>query len=366
MKTRLLFLSIILLIISRGHLNAETISVVNGDDLQAKVDSASAGDILVISAGQYLQTVKIDKKLTLIGPGYFKLQGGTAYINSIWLDVGSDGSMLTGLVVSGNLNIASSNNLVSRNKIDGTLYLGYTNINYATSNNKVVQNYFGSQNASIPGIKVGNSAIVIQTNYQISNNVVMNSIGFTHSMYSTGLVVNNIFDPDSTNIGNSAGQYISVSGGISSVSFYNNIFKGGFCHSTTTTGSTIFSTSNPLYHPLNFKYNIIDTVYAGYTIPVDNLVTTERIFAGYPTIINGMNNADARILLDPTGPAVGFGRSYPYSGSDPTTDAGVFGGSLPYVLSGIPVGPQVYEMVVPPLAATNSTITVKVKARSNN
>lgn len=370
MKTRLLLLFLNLFSVSSF---AAVISVVNGDNLQTKINNATAGDVLVVGPGSYNANsdIILTKKLTILGPGYFKTEG-TAYIYQLKCNGGSEGSYISGLEVQYDAFIAANNVTFIRNLVNRSVYLGYNGSSFNTSNSRILQNYImGQNNNGNASIFVGYSTSNIQSNFTISNNICLTNIFFYMHNSSTGTISNNVFDPDSTNLGTSGnGTYIGIQpgGGISNVSFYNNIFKGGFLHTTSSDAYTIFSSNSgyPDTHPLNFKYNIYDILPSGYTIPADNLLTTAKIFGGYPTNTLGLNNADGRAILAPGSPAANYGRKAPYASNSPVTDAGVFGGDQPYVLSGIPVGPQIYSMSVPPLAAANSVIPVTVKAKTNN
>jgi hypothetical protein len=284
----------------------------------------------------------------------------------MYLVGGSSGSYISGMDILNEFYIGSSNNTVTRNKIFSQFIMGYDyNSGYvSTINNKITHNYLGTyNNSSYPSINVGFSSGFIQNNYLIANNICLTKLRFDHDNASSGLVINNVFDIDSTNTGGSgAGEVFAMTGGINNVSFYNNVFKGGFPNTTIY----MFNPINPLYHPYAFKYNIIDKLTSGITLPSDNLVTTAKIFGGYPTNTTGLNNADGRAVLSPGSPATNYGRKAPYASNSPVTDAGALGGDKPYVLSGIPVGPQIYSMSVPTLAAANSVIPVTVKAKTNN
>lgn len=365
MKTKILLLSFLILsAVLKSH--AAVISVVNGDNLQTKITNATAGDVLIVGVGNYTgSTININKKLTILGPGYFR-SAGSAQVTNMNLATGSSGSYIAGMDILNDFYVGSSNNTITRNKIFFQFYMGYDfNVGtVGTQNNKITQNYLGTTNSSnYPSINVGFSSGVIQNNYLIANNICLTKLRFDHDNASSGLVINNVFDIDSTNTGGSgAGEVFAMTGGINNVSFYNNVFKGGFPNST----SYIFNPTNPLYHPYAFKYNIVDKLTSGITLPSDNLVSTAKIFGGYPTNTHGLNNADGRAVLSPGSPATNYGRKAPYASNSPITDAGPFGGDQPYVLSGIPVGPQIYSMSVPTLAAANSVIPVTVKAKTNN
>jgi hypothetical protein len=365
MKTKVLLLSLLMLSVCLIG-QAAVISVVNGDNLQTKITNATAGDVLVVGVGNYTAgSISINKKLTILGPGFFRTSG-SAQVTNMYLVGGSSGSYISGMDVLNDFYIGSSNNTITRNKIHFQFILGYDNNSgtVSTINNKITQNYLGTTNSSsYASINVGFTSAIIQNNYLISNNICLTKLKFDHANASSGLVINNIFDIDSTNTsGSGAGEVFAITGGINNVSFYNNIFKGGFPNTT----SYMFNPSNPDFHPYEFKYNIIDRLTSGITLPAYNLVSTAKIFGGYPTNTFGLNNADGRGVLSPGSPATNFGRKAPYASNSPITDAGAFGGDQPYVLSGIPVGPQIYSLSVPSLAAANSVIPVTVKAKTNN
>ncbi|MCA0366087.1 MAG: hypothetical protein LCH67_18765 [Bacteroidetes bacterium] len=357
MKTRFLLLFLSFFSISTY---GAVISVVNGDNLQTKITNAVAGDVLIVGPGTY-NPIVVNKKLTILGPGYFKNSGGNAVISGN-IDISSTGagSYVSGLYCT-SVTISASDVTFVRNLVTYQMHVGY---GISTSNVKVIQNYLCANNLT----SNDNNLLIIgtgnlQTNYLIQNNIVMTKINFNHPNGSTGLVINNTFDPDSSNSVSSSfwNDVYRVSGGdINGVSFYNNIFKGKFPFSTQGMFTSAANT------PLNFKWNIVDVITDSITLPSDNLISTAKIFGGYPTNTIGLNNADGRAILAPGSPAANYGRKAPYASNSPVTDAGAFGGDQPYVLSGIPVGPQIYSMSVPPLAAANSVIPVTVKAKTNN
>jgi hypothetical protein len=48
------------------------------------------------------------------------------------------------------------------------------------------------------------------------------------------------------------------------------------------------------------------------------------------------------------------------------TDAGAFGGDEPYILSGIPSIPSIYQLTVPANVPQGGTLNVQIKAKTNN
>lgn len=349
MKTRFLLLSFLMLsasLLSR----AAVISVVNGDNLQTKITNATAGDVLVVGPGNYA-AVTISKKLTLLGPGYFR-PGEGATVDGVTFDANGSGSYFSGFEVTGAFQISGNNITAKRNKVTNIFYVGY---GASLSNVIAIENY------CLGTVNIGSSSSYQLSNFRFANNICLSNVSFDTGSTSSGFVVNNTFRPDSSTA--SANIYITYGDGIQNVSFYNNIFTTGFGTSST---SRMFHDASRV--PLNFKWNIVGPGTTVIPIPVDNLTNQNwsPLYAGYPTNVTGLNNADGRTLLKALSPAINYGRKAPYGTSDTVTNVGAFGGDQPYILSGIPVGPSIYSMNVPSLAAANSVIPVTIKAKTNN
>ena len=85
-------------------------------------------------------------------------------------------------------------------------------------------------------------------------------------------------------------------------------------------------------------------------------VDMSTVFAGYPT--QGNHSTDGRWQLLEGGPASGAGEG--------GIDCGMFGGSLPYVLSGLPAIPRIYEAIIPTAGSTASGLPVIIRVKSQN
>lgn len=353
------------------NVSAAIVPVVSGDNLQTKINAATAGDILIVGPGIYSGNISFNKKLTFFGPGYQRSSGGDAVLTGSWFwsQTGSDGSYISGFVMQSFL-MTSNNVTFIRNKVGNSIYLGSDGTSgYNTTGNKILQNYLCTDNVGVADdnyVRIGTSGSFAQTNYLFKNNIVMTKIIFAHTNGSTGIFENNVFDPDSSNYSSPANYnnaYRVFNGGIQGISFYNNIFKGKFPNANIAADG-MFGTA--LNTPLNFKRNIVDVLTNSVVLPPDNLVSTAQLFGGYPVNITGLNNGDGRVILKPLSPAINYGRAAPYGNGDTPIDAGAFGGAQPYVLNGIPIGPYIYSMSVPPLAAAGSVIPVTIKAKTNN
>lgn len=356
---------LLLILCSFGLLTkAQTVKYLSsGADLQAEVDAGVAGDTFILGAGSYSGNIALTKKVTLIGPGYFNSSGpsGEAIIlGSFSINAGSENSLITGLSIDDNVFIAASDIIFKRNKVSSTyFYVGRTSTltNQLTLNNfEIKENYITSTG--------GHYWYGVLTNFLFQNNIVtgdMNCAGFNNS--STGSFINNVFGAGSISGQGNQFNLPSNSSGLG-IEFINNIFA----QTQLTNSNNIFGSNN--YVPNVFKYNVMLNTAASYTsvtVPVNNSYGNDlnTIFAGFPANAAGLG-FDEQYILSPSSPAKNYGREAPYALSEPTTDAGVFGNVNPYVISGIPVGPYIYQLSVPDVAATNSVVPVTIKAKSNN
>jgi hypothetical protein len=166
MKTKILLLSFLIVsAVLTSH--AAVISVVNGDNLQTKITNATAGDVLVVGPGNYA-AVTISKKLTLLGPGYFR-PGGAATVAGVTFDANSAGSYFSGFEFTGTCQINGSNITAKRNKM---AYLFYIGNGASFSNIVVVENYCLSQ------VTIGSSSSYQMSNFRFANNICLSNINF--------------------------------------------------------------------------------------------------------------------------------------------------------------------------------------------
>lgn len=304
--------------------------------LAAAVAAAAEGDIIYLypSSTSY-GSATINKKLTIIGPGYYVQQNPSLQINTyvsngvvdnLTFAAGSNGSLVTGvdiniIVMNGQANIA-----ITRCKIRVNCTLDNTNnilfegcyfdwvgnstypytINANSNNNGLIirNNIFGSVKNS------GWQEVVIQANCTA---IVENNVFRYYNYFFNSIVRNNIFLYNVTNaIQNNSGN-----------SYLNNILVGN----QPGLGST----------------NII-------------AVPEASICEGYPT--QGSRSFDDRYMLKTGSPAIGAGIG--------GIDCGVFSGPNPYKLSGIPFVPLIYQVNAPTTGNAATGINVNVKIRANN
>jgi hypothetical protein len=285
--------------------------------LQEANDNASNGDTIYVegSATTYAGA-DISKSLTIIGPGFFlsendstQANGLEANIGSISLNAGSAGSVITGIKVS-TVYIYVDNIVVSR------CHVSSINFNSNIDNILVLQNYVSNIHRSAGNI----------TNGIISNNIVGGSINIS-STSGPLQVINNVL---------LGAGYISVTNS----SIANNILSHTAGQIYEHTGNTI--TNNLLARDgTNANGNQYNVVMANVFVDFNGNL-------GYST--------DGKWQLKAGSPAIGAGVS--------GVDCGVFGGTTPYVLSGLPAVPRIYEAIIAGTAYSDKGLQCIIKVKS--
>ncbi len=305
--------------------------------LQTAVDSVNAGDVLMLqgSATSY-GTVTINKRVTIIGPGYFLGQNpGTntqasvveAEIGSTTIRPAGEGTIISGCYISGYFSVQANSLAITRNRIR------YINFQASTNNTLILQNYIysqaGTQTAGI--ITNSTSPYYTNTNVFISNNLL--SYGIYLRSDGNATICNNT---------------IGISSTSSSVSVYNSDIYSNIIRGATND----FAQSNSVYN--NVFTQTIPSDSTNYGVGNIWSANWDNLFLGLPAT----NSTDGQWQLSSGSPALGAGVG--------GTDCGAFGGSDPYRLSGIPAVPNIYELTVPSTGTINGGIEISVKVKANN
>lgn len=287
------------------------------------MNAASAGDTIYIEASPTTyNSFTLNKKLVIIGPGYFLDQNtglqahpNTANVSSIAFDNTASGSQIYGLTVSGTPTNGADDITISRCNI-----VGLTSNNSNTYSNWIISQCYFSGNFSI------SSSI---ENWQIINNI------FTSGFFS----------PNGMNL-----------------LIRNNTFQG-----VAVTATNAYFTNNLLLD--NSTVNNVTSSVLKYNMATGNILPTGPTFPGNQnniakaTIILGAGSSDGRYQLNAGSPAIGAGETV----SGVTPDIGAFGTAVPYRLSGIPPIPTIYALTVPnSIPSTSTNMTITVSTRSNN
>jgi hypothetical protein len=292
---------------------------------QSAHDGASSGDTLLFEGStQSYGNISINKKLVIIGPGYFLGQNpqtqanfSTALIPSVTFTTGSSGSVMTGIDITYQGVINESGIIFKRNYVHSSYGLS---VSANRSNIVITQNYMEHTSNTYSVFYINsNCSNIILTNNIILNNGTNSSVGMDPSASST--ITNNVFK----------GNLV-----LNNCNFANNIFISGN-HSGTN----------------NFVQNSICNLGQ---FPAGNgnqdSVTISSVFVG----LTG-NSTDGQYKLASGSPAIGAGSS--------GEDCGAYGGVDPYILSGMPAVPAIFYFSAPGTGSSSQGLPVSIKVKSH-
>jgi hypothetical protein len=292
-------------------------------NLQDANDGASTGTgdtIYVEGSVTAYAGADISKKLVIIGPGFFLNKNDSTQANSldakftgnINFNTGSAGSVITGIAGGGGnyIYIKVDNVVVTRCNV-GNIYSSAD-----VKNILISQNYVYSINSSSGKI----------TDAVISNNIVTGYITFGTD--DGPLQVTN-----------------NVVTGYSAISVYNSTIANNIiCYSS---GQITVNTGN------NIINNILAVAGTNANGNKYNVGMTS-VFVDYSGSLG--KSDDAKWALKAGSPAIGAGVS--------GVDCGVFGGVTPYVLSGVPNLPHIYEAAIAGTAYSGIGLSCTIKIKS--
>jgi hypothetical protein len=280
------------------HVNNNANTLYDFTTLQAAHDAAAVqpGDTLYLygSPNGY-GSLTATKKLYIIGPGYFLTENTdrqvvpySASAVTITLNAGSEYSVITGMTVS-KMVVNASHQTIKRNLITGSSTV-ICQINSA-SDIIVLQNFIRTTNSYSSGLNITGTA---STGILVSNNIIEASAS---SSYSINTEPNLMLTYANNTL------YGTVN--ISRSDFYNNILRYGSFYGDN---SSVFN-------------NIGSSSQFGSTNGNQANVSMSNVFAS-------SGSTDAYYMLRIGSPAIAAGLN--------GEDCGAYGGSLPYVLSGMP------------------------------
>ena len=318
----------IMLLCTFGVTNSQHLIRVNNNEnadadytnLQDANDNAMDGDTLYVEGSPTAyDMVQLSKKLTIIGPGYFlnenemtQANGVSANVNNIYFNPGSTGSIIMGLVTS-DIYVAVNDLILVRCRIQD-IY-----INSICDNILILQNY-------INNIQTLNSGII--TNSIISNNLLNGIVLYSSS--GSLQITNNVL----------IGSYWDHNISCYNASISDNIISYTTGYISTNTGNAI-----------NNNILATDGTNANgnqYNVVMANVFVDFNGTQGY--------SSDGKWQLKVGSPAIGAGLN--------GVDCGAFGGVSPYILSGIPALPHIYEANIPGTAYSDSGLSCTIKVKS--
>ncbi len=280
--------------------------------LQAAYNAATNGDTIYLEGSAYnYGTIDSYKRLVIIGTGYFLNENPETQANinpssvtTINFYTGSSGSKITGLSITSSLYLSDAN---LQDFVFVRNFLNSVNSSYVASNFLFEQNY-----------------IPYGINGQYENSTIRNNyIGYAtvNSINNTLAIYNNV---------------MTISTSLTMALCYNNIVIGYANFTNCTLFNNICSeTQAPAGNGNQLN------------VDMDNVFVCYTTCTGYAT--------DARYHLKVGSPAIAAGSS--------GEDCGMFGGSNPYLLSGLPAIPAIYNFNY---NFNNATINVDMKVKSHN
>lgn len=306
-----------------GNTNADFVT------LQAAHDGVASNDTLyVIGSGLNYGSLTMTKPLTIIGPGFFLAENpqtqanpASAKVGAVIVDPGAAGTFISGMEFTGLNNVNTNNVTLKRNlfrRNDANDYLITTGGN--VTNFTLTQCYVLNKAAAGHAVQIGGT----NSNILITNNMLESNAGSDFALNcnasSTVEVVNNIFLGKVT---------------LDESILDNNVTRGGTVTATQSTPRNNIGTSTQFPAGNGNQQNV--------------LLTDIFLLTG---------STDGQWILKPGSPAIGNGVN--------GEDIGMYGGSDPYVLSGVPAIPAIYFFSAPTSGSSGAGLPVHIKVKSNN
>jgi hypothetical protein len=315
--------------------------------IQAAHDAASTGDIIYVepSTNSY-GTLLCTKGVKVYGNGYFldvnpQLQSaaqsspvGDIEINS----ASANGAEFYG-ISCGYIKIAAASNIKIKRCYPTTIQIwnGYTSglgggvvSPVDVTSLEIAQNYIGGSINSYPSVNRSITNLLVENNY-VSGVVYLYAAGTTNASFNNVIVRNNVLNSE-----------VGIENGI----FENNIWN-------YTSGGIIDAIVSGNY-ALNCTVN--NNVSKGDILPAGNGNQTNLINLTLEFINTGSN--DAKWLLKNNSPLKTAGNG--------GIEVGMFGGSNPYVISGIPSIPNFTKMQNTGTGSSTTPLSVTISTKSNN
>ncbi len=318
------------------HLAQSSEQVMAGDTLHLEGSPTSYG------------SATINKKLIILGTGYFldENPGSQAWLQSskvdgITLHVNAAGSVIMGLDFRANgVTVYASDIVIRRNKFSAP-----SGSTHDYSVGTISLNYH-SNNGNIPV-----SNIIITQNYGLRVDVNNASTGV--------LITNNLLAYNAWAGDNTTSQVVVMNANAIAI-IQNNVFRRG---RVTVSNSTV---TNNIMLAGSFDgtgnlvaNNLGNAEQFGTTNGNKSNVDMSTVFVGAGTGIS----SDGQWKLKPGSPAIGAG--YGHTAQNPV-DAGMYSGSQPYVLAGLPPMPAIYFFENKPIGSNGDPISVTIKVKSVN
>jgi hypothetical protein len=353
-------LSLLSVICSRAQqyyvVNNQPGASANYRSLQNAIDSVPAGSVLLLQpSGTDYGSVSVGKPLVIYGAGYFlgdntppstQAKLITSKIKFINFKPAAAGSMIAGI------QFAQAKN-------------GDEAVHFDTTNNITVarcffENFAGVGQGSVPRFFsfIASSNIEIRQSYfaMTGNTGWEDGVMYTAGGVAGIVYTNNIFTGGGRlNIYGGSGDQVTftnntfynhIGNHLNGNSFYNNviIYTSDVGITEQMNAASAHNVCNKNIFP-NTTNNIVNTA-----------ITVDSIFIAGS--VSGITSADAYFKLKANTVAAGYGID--------GKDCGAFGGSRPYVLSGLPPIPNFYAVDVTSDATQDGGLKLQLKVKANN
>ena len=324
--------------------------------IQAAIDAATSGDIIQITPGVYSETgITIDKPVYIQGAGYLVeanyntlgiISGSTHLTSTISIDANGSNSIIEGLDIN-TLNITDAVDvIIQRTRIRRAIF---TNLSAEFQGC-----YLGGSNYGTPH----------DAQFLLSDS---NHLSFVNCLFAeSNNNVNGIASDERHEI------FRSLSSGVVTVgqiSFDRCIFRNYIAQGLT---GVVVIVSNSIFLTNQGRMSTSTNSNASGSVIVNSLfevtssedaLSSNNIFGisgaaefnGYPS---GTPSFDAQYMLSDTSQAMGY--------ANDGGDCGIFGGVNPYVLSGIPSIPFIYNFDANQQGSTGGGLDVNIRVRSQN
>jgi len=301
------------------------------------------GDTLYLDPGCGLSNQTVSKQVTIVGPGYLRNDAPypSAVITGV-LYIEAANTKLEGVVISGDLRIQAQQVTVERCYINKPISIGYSNTNaqYTTIRQCYILSY-------IEGYSANSSYCGYST---IENNIIVASRGSSSAGYGVlkglpySVIKNNYIQQTYTDSRSSYHGYVIT--GITNGTITNNIlFNTG-----KAKNDVLYDINNTIV-----EKNVMSCTEGTYTYIGDNKCLDSQDLS-LVLALQGTN--DERYQLKTDSPAKGYATD--------GGDCGSFGGTYPYVLSGLPAGFPYYTNAVIGTRAKDGKINVSLNIKMQN
>ncbi|MEK6479391.1 NosD domain-containing protein [Catalinimonas sp. 4WD22] len=319
--------------------------------LQDAINNAESGDtIYVVGSPNYYDdnrtVIRINKTLTIIGPGYFLGENEetqavkqAAFVYRMIVGEGADGTTISGMNIGNNSSYITINNdrfdgsdgtsgpsdvRLERNVIEA-IYVSNA------SNTLISQNYFNTNDYPIR-IYQEASRTIIRNNIIVVTRNLVSIYGIDNVSLVNTVIENNTFG---------SGLYR-----VHGATIQNNIFAQGILNDCDNNNvkNNLFTTTQEAVIPENSTGNTLSSNIFG--------AVQANIF------VNPAPSIDNEFKLASDSPAIGQGIN--------GENLGAFGGVTPYKLSGLPPIPAIYDLDAASVGTPNEGLRVVIKVKSHN